>query len=263
MKKLLSGLALAAFSMWASATTLNPIQLLNPVGSTSGQAIVSTGASTVPAWSNVAATSLASQAANTVVANVTGSAASPTAFAMPSCTGATNALGYTSGTGIVCNGSINAASLAGQTFTSPTITTPNITGVTNASNAAAGSVGEVIQATFSAVNITASGTAQNLTSISLTAGDWDVSGSFIYGAAATTNTAFVVGGVNTVSATLPAVGQYYQLTATFPVNAAVTVIAPIQRINVSTTTTVFLVGFCGFSTSTASATGFLRARRIR
>ncbi len=34
----------------AGATTLNPIQLLNPTGSTSGQTIVSTGASTAPAW---------------------------------------------------------------------------------------------------------------------------------------------------------------------------------------------------------------------
>lgn len=46
--------------------------------------------------------SIAAQAANTVLANVTGSSASPTAFAMPSCSAAGNALNYTSGTGWTC-----------------------------------------------------------------------------------------------------------------------------------------------------------------
>lgn len=73
MKKLLSGLVLAAFSLWASATTLNPVQLLNPAGSSSGQTIVSTGASSAPGWGNVP------------VANVTGAAplASPALTGTP------------------------------------------------------------------------------------------------------------------------------------------------------------------------------------
>lgn len=49
---------------------------------------------------------LAAQAANTVVANVTGSSASPTAFPMPSCSGANNALRWTSGTGFTCASAI-------------------------------------------------------------------------------------------------------------------------------------------------------------
>lgn len=56
MKKFLSILAL--FASVAHATTLNPIQLLNPTGSTSGQAILSTGAGTAPAWGNVSAAAL-------------------------------------------------------------------------------------------------------------------------------------------------------------------------------------------------------------
>lgn len=53
MKKLLIGVLalLAAINGWA--TTLNPIQLLNPAGSTSGQGIISTGPSSAPAWTNV------------------------------------------------------------------------------------------------------------------------------------------------------------------------------------------------------------------
>lgn len=46
-------LASAAFG-----ATLSPITLLNPAGSTSGQAIVSTGSSSAPAWANVSATTL-------------------------------------------------------------------------------------------------------------------------------------------------------------------------------------------------------------
>jgi hypothetical protein len=62
-----------AFSVAALATTLNPVQLLNPVGSSSGQTIVSTGSGTVPGWGNVP------------VANVTGAAplASPTFTGIP------------------------------------------------------------------------------------------------------------------------------------------------------------------------------------
>lgn len=50
----------------------------------------------------VSLSSLASQAANTVVANVMGSAASPTAFVMPSCATTGNALQWTNGSGFTC-----------------------------------------------------------------------------------------------------------------------------------------------------------------
>ncbi len=56
-------------------------------------------------------TGLASETANTVVGNGTGSSASPTALGMPSCSGATNALIWTSGTGFGCN-TISVSSVA-------------------------------------------------------------------------------------------------------------------------------------------------------
>src|ERR1700744_510839 len=62
---------------------------------------------------------LATQAANSVLANATGSMASPTAGAMASCSTSASALAWTSGSGFTCNGSINAASLGGATFASP------------------------------------------------------------------------------------------------------------------------------------------------
>lgn len=113
MKRLLTGALALILSLSAHATTLNPVQLLNPAGSIAGQAVVSTGASTAPGWSNVSAAALASQAANTVVANTSGSAASPTAFAMPSCSTSASALIWTSGTGFTCNAAILGGTNAG------------------------------------------------------------------------------------------------------------------------------------------------------
>ena len=62
---------------------------------------------------------LAQAAANTVLANATGVTANVTAFTMPSCSTSSSALGWTSGSGFACNGSINAATLGGATFASP------------------------------------------------------------------------------------------------------------------------------------------------
>lgn len=127
MKKILSIFALL-FSSVAFATTLVPVQTINPTGSTSGQVVLSNGPVTAPSWGNVAAASLAAQAANTVVANATGSSASPTAFAMPSCTPNTGALGWTSSTGFICNTSLNATVLLGFNWAIPGAigsTTPN------------------------------------------------------------------------------------------------------------------------------------------
>lgn len=64
-------------------------------------------------------TDLAAQAANTVVANVTGSSASPTAFALPNCSTSSSAMTYTSGSGFTCNTAVNAATLGGATFSAP------------------------------------------------------------------------------------------------------------------------------------------------
>ena len=151
--------------------------------------------------------------------------------------------------------------------TSPTVTTPNIVGTTAAGNAAAGSVGEVIESEIvvgSAVSQT-TGTSVNITSISLTAGDWDVRGTYFTNMAGGTTTTGFEAAIHTVSATLPTrpnkgaqilmncsgVGQNYGATVGQ------------KRINVSGTTTVYLVANASFSGSTLSGYGYLGARRVR
>lgn len=55
MKRILAALALALAAATSFGATLNPIQLLSPVGSTAGQAIISTGAATAPTWGTAGA----------------------------------------------------------------------------------------------------------------------------------------------------------------------------------------------------------------
>lgn len=287
MKRILTALALACAAASSFGATLNPVQLLNPAGSSSGQAIVSTGASSAPAWGSVGINGIAAIAANTVLANATGSSASPTAFAMPSCTGASNALGYTSGTGIVWNSAINAATLGGATFAAPgsiggttaaagSFTTlgasglispaypAGISGNKTGSSVTAGSLGEFVQAVIGTnTPITTSGVAQNCTSISLTAGDWDVTGSVFWAAAAGaglwTNTA---SSISAVSATQSSNSYYFGQTGQ-STGAAVNVsyAVPGQRVNVSTTTTIYLVVQSTYSSGTMNYQCQLQARR--
>jgi hypothetical protein len=143
-----------------------------------------------------------------------------------------------------------------------TMTSTGIVGVTNASNATSGNVGQVISSTQTSTGISTT-TPTNLTSISLTAGDWDVQGFVNFNAAGSTATTQVLAGINTTSATLPASTNYSQFIGTFPTGANVPVPVPYTRINVSSTTTVYLVVEAIFNTSTMTAQGFLSARRMR
>jgi hypothetical protein len=173
IKKIIVG-ALALFPIVTFATTFSPVQLLNPAGSTAGQAILSTGASSAPAWGNISIATLtgvlpvanggtnastasgtsldnitgfsgtgfltrtgsgtyafqsatngitlanlAQAGANTVLGNATGSTANVATLAVPSCSTASSASNWTSGTGWGCNTSINAATLGGATFAAP------------------------------------------------------------------------------------------------------------------------------------------------
>lgn len=284
MKKIFGAL-IALYSAFAFSATLSPVQLLNPAGSTSGQAIVSTGASSAPAWGNVAAAGLATQAANTVLANATGATASPTAVAMPSCSAGNSALQWTTSTGFTCGtafgltsgtlaqfASTTSAQLAGVLSdetgtgfavfsTSPIIVTPNIQGITSGAATSAGYVGQIISNTPSATSITTA-TNTNLTSISLTAGKWLVWGYTVYAAGASTTISNLVAGINTTSVTLPGVPYYAQSNATMTAATSNSLNLPMQVINVSTTTTVYAVGQVTFASGSCTQTTFLTALRI-
>jgi hypothetical protein len=108
-------------------------------------------------------------------------------------------------------------------------------------------------------------TPTNVASISLTAGDWDVTGVVTYLPAASTVIQGVFNGISAVSATLPSAntGGYSEFILTFATGQNQAILAPVVRLTLATTTTIYLVGQANFTTSTCAADGFIRARRVR
>ena len=140
--------------------------------------------------------------------------------------------------------------------------TAGIVGTTTNNNANAGSVGEYVTATGTAVSLT-NNTPANCTSISLTAGDWDVYGSALFNPAGTTTTNAILVGISTTSATTPAAPLYSILGLAAPAGVGNSLVAPSQRISLASTTTVYLVTNAIFAVSTMTVTGQIWARRRR
>ena len=133
-------------------------------------------------------------------------------------------------------------------------------GVTDGSDATAGQIGEYLTASGGPVALS-NNVPANVASLPLQAGDWDVSGNVHFAAAATTHPTQCAASISTVSG---AQGAWPTLIGTpFNTNANVNMAAGPTRVNVPTPTTVYLVGFSTFTTSTMAATGQIVARRAR
>jgi len=142
-----------------------------------------------------------------------------------------------------------------------------IPGTATNDNAAAGNVGEFIFSTVaggSAVPLTTA-TGANMTSVSLTAGDWDCQANVVRSFGATTSITTASSGISTTSATLGsaanATTQY--VTAAFVPNAQMSWLTPIVRESLAAPTTIFAVALDNFTVSTDSVFGTLRCRRVR
>lgn len=272
MKRLLTGALALLLSVVASATTLNPIQLLNPAGSTSGQAIVSTGASTAPAWAGVNAVTLngATFASPGAIGSTTPGAGS---FTSLSASGAVTGTGFNNlfasppnlGSTAPATGAFTALSATGNFTPSQT---NGIVGTTTNNNANAGSVGEYISSSIpvgSAVSLT-TGVNANVTSISVTAGDWMICGSVATAPNASTVQQSLQAAISTTSATLngaPNGGAFISLPYTAATGFSLSAPVGCMRQSFSSTTTVYLVIQVGFTVSTNAAFGFIGARRVR
>lgn len=133
-------------------------------------------------------------------------------------------------------------------------------GVTQAPSA--GFIGQQIRATVANPgNAIANATATNLTSISLTAGIWDVS--LVMGFAGATTVTQTVANINTSSATLGTLGDnrvdlpgFSQSTA----NLILTI--PSYRITLTSTTTVYAVGYMAYTAGTGTFYGRISATRV-
>lgn len=156
-----------------------------------------------------------------------------------------------------------------SSFTAIALNQPNIVGVSNASNAAAGSVGQLISsviASGSPVSLS-TGVSANVTSIALTAGDWDVMGNISFNWSITANNLILGAWTSLTSATAPDASLFNSdvvinsgVVTTF--NSITAMDTPSFRVNVSTTTTVFLSCQATF-TGTVTACGGIYARRRR
>jgi hypothetical protein len=135
-------------------------------------------------------------------------------------------------------------------------------GTTTNDSASAGDKGEVITSTVAAaspVGLTST-TVANVTSISLTAGDWDVFGmiGFIRGSGTCTG---YIGGITTSSAGVPdesSAAEQTGISMTGNIREAV----PVTRVSIASTTTYYLVAQAFFS-GAYSGFGRVTARRIR
>lgn len=144
----------------------------------------------------------------------------------------------------------------------------DIEGTTTNDNAPSGYIGEVIESNLtsgSAVSLT-DNTAANVTSIALTAGDWDVWGNVFFqptgattitalDAVISTSSAGGVGGVNGGGAQ----GYITTFTTGFPN----TMPAGFRRVLLSAPGTVYLVAKANFGASGMTAYGYIGARRAR
>lgn len=172
-------------------------------------------------------------------------------------------------TDTLINKTINTAS-GNSIFVNSVLVGPGqYLGEPSTGNAVAGNIGELISATIvagSAVSLS-TGSGITITSIVLTAGDWDISAqACVTGNASTTFTG-VRASLSTTIATENTVAPFFNaqsfnafaLLGTFDYGCA---ISPI-RVSISGSTTYYLIIRANFATSTCSGYGSIRARRVR
>lgn len=198
-----------------------------------------------------------------------GTAAAAGSFTNLSATGTVSGAGFTNYMASPpAIGGTTASSAKFTTITATSTITPSTTsgivGTTLADSANAGSVGEILSATVSTATSVTSATPLNLVTLSLTAGDWDVTGGAAFTAAATTTISALGVSCGTASGSLGGYntgGILWNLP--FTTGSANVIQTGVTRVNVSTTTNVYLVVDAFFAVSTMTAQGFIRARRVR
>lgn len=144
----------------------------------------------------------------------------------------------------------------------------DVKGTNTNDDAAAGYVGELISSTVvagSAVSLTTNAAA-NITSISLTAGDWDVSAINMFQPGATTSASIYRGSISATSATIDTTpGRVISKVdaAQVPGTNYQAYAIPQTRISLAATTTIYLVSYALFTVSTMTSWGTIAARRVR
>lgn len=143
---------------------------------------------------------------------------------------------------------------------SPSITTPTITGITNGSVAGSGVVGQLITITSaSPVNLT-NNVITNVASGSIPAGDWDIFGVWTVKVGSGATLTFANGGLSVSPSTLTGTtGGPYSATGISDFAIAF----PPQPLNIASATTYYINMFTLFSGGTVQGEATIYARRRR
>jgi hypothetical protein len=241
---------------------------------TSGQVLTVNSGSTAPQWS----TNFAGNASTaTTSTNLSGGTTGSLPYQSTLAGSTTSMLGIGSSNAILTsNGS------------TPTWRT-GIVGVTDGSNASSGYVGEWIAsnvASGSAITLTTSGTVYSITSITLGAGDWNVSASVnihlptpgvtmttTRGGISTANNALTVPSTSTTGvasnsydtfASLISTSGSTSISTTLGLGGDLLLATKTSRVNLSGSVTLYLVATAQFTGGTApTAYGTIEARRVR
>ena len=142
--------------------------------------------------------------------------------------------------------------------------TGQIPGTPTNNNANAGNIGEFIFDQIlnsAAVNISLSTISQSITNISLTAGDWDVSGNIFFTISG--NCTSVLGGISSVNNALPDLSLCSQIQSNNHISGTNGISIYTSRLSISSTQTIYLVANSTFTTGTVTASGIISARRAR
>lgn len=151
-------------------------------------------------------------------------------------------------------------------------TTKGIKGTTTNDNAAALNVGEYVSSTVALTNVTAgSGTYFDVTSITLTAGDWDIACNFnvLRNAATFTALNFQTGATTTTGAASTGLVDgdnlgILNVGASLTTFGEMSVSVPAFRVSLSATTVYYMKGFLAtYTAGTPQYAGRISARRVR
>jgi len=143
-----------------------------------------------------------------------------------------------------------------------------IIGITNASNAASGFVGQTLSGTLTFTGTTTGAIVRCVETIAVNAGDWDIYAYVTFSYSGTTTAiSTIAASIGTATNALTSLQQTIQLvgvTAALTQTDAYSFVTPLIRVNVSATTNYYVViKLPTFSAGTITVTGSYRGRRVR
>lgn len=146
-----------------------------------------------------------------------------------------------------------------------TVSPGHYSGEPSTGSAAAGEIGEYVESVIVAGSAVAlvTGTGKTVTSITLSAGDWDVDLSTYFNSGVG-NVTSITTGMSLVTNTLDTTpGRWGQMLFSLTTPPTIHTNVPPYRFSISGSTTIFLIAQSGFTAASMAAFGIIRARRAR